>query len=277
LVKKGKPDTIEVRAVAFSHLIQSRPLDWEPPMRSLLREPENADFVWRRLQYVFRLPDPTAFPEHRLVLGGDETEMCRRFVEHAESIAGTSLMSAEDTVTISLPDEGAGEAVEADFSAHDVTVGFMTLFRQFYADDEEASFSRVRKVISQRLHDAGHDEDVGVVKQWQKANARLRRQTLEEWVQEEMITDGQMPGTSVGPDGKEHSMVVRAPDSPDQLLRQRWYGGDIHWGRYRTQVTALEADPFMAALADITARSAAVDLTHLYLGFAVVVRRAINL
>jgi len=247
-------------------------------MRSLLQDPAKADFVWRRLHYVFDLLDPAAVPRLTRALSDEDAAMCNRFVEHAEGLAATSLLSAEDTVTIGLPDTGGEqEHVETDFSAPDVTVGFMTLFRQFYADDDEASFTRVRKLLSQHLHAGGEEDALAVVKQWHKAHAALRRQTLEELVQEKLIEEGKMPATSIGPDGQEHSMVVRAPGSPDELLRQRWYGGEIHWGKYRTQVSALEADPFMAALSDITARQAAADLAHIYLGFAVLVARAAGL
>jgi hypothetical protein len=54
---------VRITAKAFSALIQEEPLDWEPPMRELMQRPEAADFVWRRLQYVFRLRDPRTFPK----------------------------------------------------------------------------------------------------------------------------------------------------------------------------------------------------------------------
>jgi hypothetical protein len=56
---------IKVTAIAFSDLIQKNDLKWEPPMRSLMAAPEAADYVWRRLQFVFDLDDPRLFPNLR--------------------------------------------------------------------------------------------------------------------------------------------------------------------------------------------------------------------
>ena len=117
-------------------------------MRALLRDPDAGDFVWRRLQYVFRLPDPHAFPALGIVWSSDELAILTRFVEHAETLAGTSLLGADDGVTVRLADDGLSEEVGARFSDADVTTGFATLLRQCYMPDEEASFSRVRKVMA---------------------------------------------------------------------------------------------------------------------------------
>lgn len=275
--RKGGAGQIEVKAVAFSHLVQSRELKWQPPMRELLQDPSAADFVWRRLQYVFPLPDPATFPAVDLQLEPGDEPACRRFVAQARDLAGTSLMSAKETLNVTIPDQpGEAEVVETDFSAKDITAGFMVLFRQCYSHDDEASFLRVAKALGAALHRAGRADLAQIVKQWRKAQALLRRKTLEELVQEQLIEDGQMPARSQAPNGSWNSNVVRPPDTPHNLLTQHWYGDQIHWGSHREAISALSADPFKAALSDFTAREAAADLAHIYLGFAVLVERALG-
>jgi hypothetical protein len=141
-MSKRGPGTMQMKAEAFSAHAQRRPLDWATPMRVLLRDPEAGDFVWHRMQYVFRLPDPHAFPMLAVEWTRDELELLSHFVEHAETLAGTSLLGAKDGVTIRIADDGLSEEMDARFSDPDVTIGLATLLRQCYVPDEEASFSR---------------------------------------------------------------------------------------------------------------------------------------
>lgn len=117
----------------------------------------------------------------------------------------------------------------------------------------------------------GDEEALDTLKAWRKAHARLKNQALEELVQEQLIADGKMPGELEGPDGEMDSSVVRAPASPAELLLTFWYGDQLHWGKNRDSLAAIEADPFDAAMWNISARQAALDLAHFYLGVAVLV------
>lgn len=269
MAKKGY---IEVKAVAFSALIQKLELDWEPPMRDLMQKPENADFVWRRLQYVFRLPDPSQFPKLAVAWEPDERELLLRFVEHARSLAAASLLGSDDNVRVSIDDFTDEETIESDMSPQDLTTGFLTMLRQSYADGEEASFSKVRKVFSNRLTKDGLTDERAVLSRWHKAHSKLMNKSLEEQVQEQMIADGRMPGPADGPD----SAVVRDPASPRELLLAFQYGGLIHWGKHKDALSALQADPFIAAISDLAMRAAALDFAHFYIGFAVLLEHALG-
>ncbi len=188
------------------------------------------------------------------------------------------MLGASDSITIHIPDEGSGddEVIEQNLSDPDLTAGHMVLLRQCYADDEEASFSKVRKILEHRLHEAGERAALDVVKRWRKAHAQMLNQTLEEHIQERMVKEGLMPGESIGPDGEPHSMVVRAPASPRELLRTSWYGGQIHWGKHREALAAIQADPFAEGMWEISAREASAELAHFYLGFALLVDAALD-
>lgn len=271
------PKTIQVRAVAFSALIQDRPLPWPTPMRELLRAPESGDFVWRRLHYVFGLDDPRGFPAVTLPLTDEEEVVLRRFVAQARRLAGTAFLGASDSVTINIPDadDVGEEVIEQDLSDPDVTTGHMVFLRQCYAGDEEASFSKVRKILEHRLHEAGATLALEILKRWRKAHAQLLNRTLEEHVQERMVKEGLMPGDTIGPDGETHSAIVRSPASPRELLQTLWYGDQIHWGKHREALAVIRADPFWESMWEMAAREASTELAHFYLGFALLLESAL--
>lgn len=241
-------------------------------MRDLMQKPENADFVWRRLQYVFGLPDPHAFPAADVQWEDAEREMLRRFVAHARSIASASLLGASDNVRVSLDDFTDEETVESDLAPQDVTTGFLTMLRQCYADGEEASFAKVRSILGRKLKEAGLTDAPNIVAQWRKAHAALMNKSLEELVQEQLIRDEKMPGPATGPD----SAVVRDPASPRELLLAFQYGNLIHWGKHTNALAALQRDPFDTVMADMAMRAAALDFAHFYLGFATLVEGALD-
>jgi len=263
---------VELVAVAFSALAQERELAWEPPMRQLMQKPENADFVWRRLQYVFSLDDPRDFPRLDLDWDAEGEEKLRRFVDQARRLAQASLLAAEDNVRISEEDFTGLEQVESNVSPPDVTIGFMTLLRQCYANDDEASFTRARNALNKHLSRARRVDLLRVVKRWQDAHADLLNKGLEERVQERLREDGVFGGPLEGTD----SLIVRDQAPPHELLRTFWYGDQIHWGRGRTALAALQRDPILAALSDLQARAVALDFAHFYIGFAVLLEHALG-
>jgi len=265
-------EQIELTAIAFSTLVQARELAWEPPMRELMQKPESADFVWRRVQYAFSLEDPRRFPKVEVDWSPDDKARLRRYVEHGMTLAQTSLLGAGDNIRITQADFASPEQVEADLSPPDVTVGFMALLRQCYANDEDASFVKVRKALGKHLHAASLLEELSVVREWQHVHNGLLNKSLEEHVQERLREEGEIPGPLEGPD----SMIVRDFAPPHELLRAFWYGDQIHWGRQRAALASLQRDPFRAALSDLQSRAVALDLAHLYIGFAVLVERALG-
>lgn len=241
-------------------------------MRELMQKPESADFVWRRLQYVFPLEDPRTFRKLDVDWDPDDEARLRRYVEHGQTLAQASLLGAGDNIRITETDFASPEQVEADLSPPDVTVGFMALLRQCYANDEDASFVRVRKALGKHLHAASLLAELTVVREWQHAHNGLLNKSLEEHVQEGLREEGEIPGPLEGPD----SMIVRDFAPPHELLRAFWYGDQIHWGKQRAALAALQRDPIRAALSDLQSRAVALDLAHLYIGFAVLVERALD-
>ncbi|MGH2861467.1 MAG: hypothetical protein ACRDLT_08160 [Solirubrobacteraceae bacterium] len=272
----ASPNRIPVNAVPFSSYAQEQAMLWPPPMQELMKNPAAGDYVWKRLHYIFKLPDPRSFPSPVAGVTDGELAVLQRFVEHSRDLAGTTLLSANDNYTVRVSDDDNSFTVNTELSDSDVTAGFMVKLRQCYSDDEEGSFSKVRKILEHRLHEVSDEAALGVLKQWRKAHAALRLKTSEELVQEQMTKDGELPAQLVGPDGETRSPVVRPPGSPHQMLQTFWYGGQVHWGKSRDAVSVVQADPFQTARWEIDTRQAAVDLGHLYLGFALLVERALG-
>lgn len=116
------------------------------------------------------------------------------------------------------------------------------------------------------------DVELDTVAQWRKAHAKLMNKGLEEQVQERMIVDGLMPGPADGPNGT----IVRSPAPPRELLLAFQYGGLIHWGKHKDALSALQSDPYFAAVSDMAMRASALDFAHFYIGFAALLERALG-
>jgi hypothetical protein len=254
---------------------QSR-FPWPVPMAELMQDLDGAGYVWTRLHYVFRLPDPQSLAPRSLQLTAEGRLLLERFVQQARSLAATSLLAATDSVRVSFSDDDDEVTVEENFSADDITTGFMVQLRQCFADDEEASFSKARKLLARSFYDAGDTAATQTLKLWREAHGALGNTALDELAQEQMIKDGMLPATIEDPDGNRVAPIVRAPASPRELLQTLWYGGQIHWGKNREPLAEIEADPFDAGMWQISARQAGADLAHFYMGFALLVERVLE-
>lgn len=70
------------------------------------------------------------------------------------------------------------------------------LFRQFYSDDEAASFDRARKTLGEvaaQIDEGERDRLLEQLKAWKKAAGRMRGRQLEMLVLERLVKDGRAP------------------------------------------------------------------------------------
>jgi hypothetical protein len=244
-------------------------------MRELLQRPVGGERAWKRLYYAFGLDDPRNSPEVQLALSSTDRAACERFVDHSQALAETTFLGANDRMDIGLGDDGR-PTFNTQLSAPDITTGFMTMFRQCFADDENASFLKVRTILSRALTVTGDTEALGVLQTWRQVHAKLLTQSLEEHVQERMVARGELAAEFTNADGSKFSPIVRSPDSPKQMLQTVWYSGQIHWGKYRDALAAISSDPWKSGEYELSARQSAIELTHFYLGFALLVQRALS-
>ncbi len=244
-------------------------LRFPPPLVERASNASGFEFWWKMLEFVFGLPDPASFPALPTLPSGRGLDSLRRYVAAAEEMADSSLLNGEDSITVRPHDDGSGERVESAFSSKEITRGFTTLFRQFDSSDERAGFLQVQRILREAnvaAADGLADERAAVLGAWGKARGRLRPHNLKVRVGQKLRDEGRMPNAIPGEDR----------DSPEMVISAYQYGDLIHWGAKSTHIESAESDPFAHALQRMDFLEAAVGLTHVYLGFALVVQAALG-
>lgn len=273
------PDRIEVLAEGRNRPVaRGAYLRWPVPLRGWFSDgaasTEALDWHWRFFQFVFPLADPRSFPTlTEADLTDDELRRLRRYVRHARNLAQTSVLSTTSGYEVSLPTMDAEPEIEQHgVVPEDATIGFLTMLRQCYAPEEEASFMRCYHLISREVHRAGIDPQN--LQAWKGAQGKMRGYHLDYLILRQAAESGLVPQhlperSAFAPDGQE--------DSPEQVLSKIFYGGAIHWGRHATVVDSWDEDHELVALKRrfFAIRNAA-QLAHLYIGFAAIVGRAIG-
>ena len=149
-------------------------------------------------------------------------------------------------------------------SARDVTIGFLTMLRQFYSHDELASFTRVAKLVSREMHRAGLD-DLQMLTTWRKAHATLRHTHLDHLILVQAAADAHVPQHLADDNAFHPNSIV----SPELMISAIFYGDAIHWGDQRSIIEAWGKDSaVMAVKRKFDVLRCAVHLGHLYVGFA---------
>jgi len=270
-------DSVEVQLEGWNEYI-GRQIDfrWQPTLRAWF--PDDGDYSldwhWKFFQFVFPLEDPRALPQLQdPEWTGDKKSRLARYVAHAQNLAGPTALTAEDGYKVSIPDLQTGEAeIEETKSAHDATVGFLTMFRQCYSPDEQTSFKRVYDLVGREAHRAGLPRET--LRAWRGAHNKIRGTHLDHLI---LVRANELG--IIGP----HVVAGNAfdPDktkSPEQMISTILYGDAIHWGDHRTVIEDWNNEhPFWAMKRRFDARRVAIQLEHLYVGFAGVVGRAMGL
>jgi hypothetical protein len=267
-------DWTELRVEGWSQRIREQiEPRWPPVLRDWFPADGEESVEWHSLflQYVFPLDDPRSFPTLSSAdWSADERARLDRYLAHAEDLAGSTVLTARAALHFSLPSFSAGKwEVRETKSARDATVGFLTMFRQCYAPGEQASFKRVCDLISREADKSGLPREA--VGSWKAAQNKMRQTHLDHLILERGLADGLMePYWS-----KRNVFEPGTVDSPEQLLSAIFYGDAIHWGDTRTVLDDWDdLHPFLGMRHRFGALRVAVQLGHLYVGFAAVVGRA---
>jgi hypothetical protein len=267
-------DTVQVQTEGWNEYIGRQiTARWPPVLRSWF--PDDADrslnWHWLFFQYVFPLADPRTFPTFDNPKWTDEEKSrLDRYVRHAADLAESTALTAQDGYKVSIPDLQSGDwEVEETKTARDATVGFLTMFRQCYSPDELASFKRVYDVVSREAHGAGMPPET--MRTWKGAHNKMRGTHLDHLILVRANEDG-----VVGPHVvKGNAFDPEKAKSPGQMLSTIFYGDAIHWGDNRTVIEDWDREhPFWGMKRRFDALRAAVQLGHLYVGFAGIVGRA---
>jgi hypothetical protein len=267
-------DTIQVQTEGWNEYIARQiTRRWSPILRSWF--PDGADhslnWHWLFFQYVFPLADPRSFPTFETPKWtDDERSRLDRYIRHAADLAGSTALTAQDGYKVSIPDLQSGDwEVEETKTARDATVGFLTMFRQCYSPDELASFKRVYDIVSREAHGAGLPPET--MRAWKGAHNKMRGTHLDHLILVRANEDG-----LIGPHVVEgNAFEPGKADSPKQMLSTIFYGDAIHWGDNRTVIDDWDREhPFWGMKRRFDALRVAVQLGHLYVGFAGIVGRA---
>jgi hypothetical protein len=262
-------DVIRLKVEGWNQFLE-RQLEqrWPPPFRHWFPE-EGAyslDWHWKFFQYVFPLDDPRDFPRlPRPQWSSGERSALERYISHARDLAGTTLLTARDGYQVSMPRMDAEPEITETKSARDAAVGYLTMLRQFYSPAEKASFKRAHDLLTRELRRQG--TDLRNLATWRGAQGRLRHTHLDHLILVRAAQDGLVPQHLTERNAHHPDQL----DSPEQMLSAIFYGDSIHWGERREVVAAwARSAPVIAVKQRFDALRAAVQLGHLYIGFAAV-------
>ncbi len=172
-------------------------------------------------------------------------------------------------MTVHVLDDGSGERIDKNFAPNENIRGFSVLFRQFYSNEEPASFNAAQRTLRELNAQAG-DNFVSIrddyLRVWGRAAGKLRGFPLYILV-----------GKQLQADGRWHfgELAGEQDPGPEMLISIYNYGEDIHWGEKVDQLAAWDASPFDSARMRMACFNAMVGPAHVYLGFAQIVDAAL--
>jgi hypothetical protein len=230
------------------------------------------DWHWLFFQFVFPISDPRDFPTLTdAEWTDDERSRLNRYLRHGANLSKATALSAQTGYEVSIPDpNGPAEIKEWDTVASDAETGFFAMFRQCYAPAENASFKRVYDLVGREAHKAGVPPDI--LRAWKGAHNRMRGRHLDYLIlsraaEVDLIRKGVAENSGWHPD--------RVQMSPEQMIATIIYGDVIHWGTQRNVVDAWNQEHYFWAMKRrFDTVRVAVQLGHLYVGFAALVGRA---
>lgn len=262
-------DEITIQARAFSDLIQDDPPRFDPPQLPGLT-PHAAAYWWRQIAYAFPVRDPRLFPAiGRGEFSVEQLEVLDRYLEAVRELGASEVLNGEHRINIGL-DKDDGESVEAAFPKGENLRGFSVLFRQFYSDDETASFDNARKVLGEtavKVDDISHEQRLDDLKRWKKVHARMHGTQLEMLVLEQMVKDERIPP----------SALELHRQNPAYLISLYNYGDLIHFGRKREKLKeVISGGPVEENWTKMEFLISVAGLCHLYVGFGVLIEAALR-
>ena len=259
-------ETATITAHSYETLAKDYPLTFAVPYGDLPGN-DHFEYTWHLIQYAFDLPDPGQFPALSGSLLPDEHAVLQRYVIAAQDLAESAFLRHPISLSINLA--GAEESIAKEFPPNENIRGFSVLFRQFHSNEEGASFQSIQRVLrlaNDRACDAHVEDRKEQLTAWARAVAKLRGHELKVLV-----------GKRLQREGRWASELLPGEDtSPQMLISLYNYGEDIHWGRHRELVAALNADPFHAAWRRMSFFDAVAGLAHVFLGFSVLAEKALE-
>lgn len=268
-------ETLTLDMKPVEDTIHPRVLSFEPPLQQFGKDgAKGFRHYWEKLDYVFGLPDPSAFPQ--LSIQGDNRDSVVRFIEVCLRLAKFSIIN-DDTRLRGHKDTEDGEwhIQVSDYPSDESFLGASALFRQLHNDGEPACFTNAHNALfkaMKSLPEEQRDAAKHVVLQWKDARGKLMNHTLQTLTAVKVVDAGKTDNANI----TRENQVSYGNVNPHTLIRTFNYGDSLHFGDSRAQLDDLMADPFHAAYYKYAALLSIVGLSHLYFGFAELLASALR-
>ncbi|MEU4345418.1 hypothetical protein AB0H00_29905 [Nocardia sp. NPDC023852] len=260
-------NTVEVEATPIEDTIHPRPLGFDPPLQQHGKgDLKGFRHHWEKLDYVFGLPDPNAFPQ--IPLREDDRALVQRYITMSRRLAGFSIITDDTELSVGCyPGRDEWYVRVLDFPADESFLGASAAFRQLHNDGEPASFSNAHNALFKVMNSLSEQQQVAVreiVPLWRAARGKLMNHTIQ------TLTALKVSNATLD------NPVSYGNINPDELIRTFNYGDSLHFGDGRGQLDNLLADPFHEAYYKYSALLSIVGLSHFYFGFAVLLDNALG-
>ncbi|WAC89710.1 hypothetical protein [Mycobacterium sp. Aquia_213] len=259
--------TIEIESIPLEDTIHPRTLPFDPPLQQYGKgDAKGFRHNWEKLDYVFGLPDPYAFPQ--IQVQQEDREGIERYIKMCRRLATFSVINDETKLSAAAPTGPDSWRVQVvDYPSDESFMGTSAAFRQLHNDGETASFTNAHNALFKAMKalPEKHQSTIKyVVPQWRAARGKLMNQMLQ-------TLTALKAGNATLDNPVSYGNV-----NPDELIRTFNYGDSLHFGDSRGQLDDLLADPFHEAYYKYAALLSIVGLSHLYFGFAVLLDRALG-
>ena len=259
----------QLHATTFRDGLLPVELRFDPPYVERSPAPANFSYWWQLLEVVFALPDPSDFSTLDSIDQPDSRTL-NRFVSTCRDLAESTVLSNRGTTTIRFTTTGVtAEAV--DPPSREALRGTGVTLRQFFSNDEKASFLIVRNLLGKLIAKDGgihHAKRREIQKAWSRAHGQLRGGSL-------LALADHIGATRSGfclPEGEADRDHVR----PEQVLSMFYYGDHIHWSGESKALEAYKSDAVIGAMADVWLLETINQLGHFYLGYGKIVESALG-
>ncbi|MGO9153849.1 hypothetical protein [Mycobacterium sp.] len=260
-------NTVEFKATPVEDMIHPRPLAFDPPLQQYGWDGgKGFRHHWEKLDYVFNLPDPYAFPQ--IPLQGEDRAGVERYIEMCRRLAGFSIINDDSRLSVGKnPATNDWYVRVVDYPSDESFLGASAAFRQLHNDGEPACFTNAHNALFKAMKTLADDQQAaikGMVLQWRAARGKLMNHTLQ------TLTALKASNATLD------KPVSYGNVNPDELIRTFNYGDSLHFGDARDELDNLLADPFHEAYYKYSGLISIVGLSHLYFGFAVLLDRALG-
>ncbi|MEU8631435.1 hypothetical protein AB0C38_04640 [Amycolatopsis sp. NPDC048633] len=261
-------EVITVRGHSFEAPALERALEFHTPFSEYGQDPTCFEYWWKLLSFMYDLDNPATFPPlGRNSLNTDDAASVNRYIKTCTDLAGTSIINTKAAASFKPGPNGTTEVTLERFPPRDSMIGFASMWRQLYTEAELGSFINVHNIvgrINSEVGDSAQPERAETLKKWRQVQNRLKATSLKEQVGAKL-------------QGGNRNFIPRHHDlNPQQLVSLYLYGDWIHWGESREDYAAFVADPVMGPMRDISALETMASLSHVYMGFASLLKSAFS-